>query len=109
MPPNVGGPHTPPHIPVNSTPIIPDHRAPRPLTHPPDSTSSARQYFTPRRPRYSRNWYVAYRRLLLHPMTSAALEIAWVGTLVCVHVSRYTFAQYIDTSTMVDGYQKARK
>ena len=38
-------------------------------------------------------------------MTSAALEIAWVGTLVCVHVSRYTFAQYIDTSTMVDEYE----
>ena len=73
------------------------------------STSSAGQYFTPRRPRYSRNWYVAYRRLLLHPMTSAALEITWVGTVVCVRVSRYTFAQYIDTSTMLDTYQKARK
>ena len=82
---------------------------PRPRSLTSGSTTSAGQYFTPRRPRYSRNWYFAYRRLLLHPMTSAALEITWVGTLVCVHVSRYTFAQYIDTSTMVDGYQKARK
>ena len=103
-----GAPHPPPHIPVNTTPITAQHRAPRSVAHPPSSTSSAGRYFTPRHTRYSRNWYFPYRRLLLQRMMSAALEIAWVKILVCVHVSRYTFAQYIDTSTMVDGYQKAQ-
>ena len=84
--------HAPlPHIPVNSTPSIAHHRAPRSVAHPPSSTSSAGRYFTPRRTRYFRNWYVPYRRFLLQRMVSAAVGIAWVEILVCVHVCRYTF------------------